>query len=43
MSPFLVISQFMENCKPVRRLQTKAELTDLESLFVKEILDTTCR
>jgi hypothetical protein len=33
----------MENCKPVRRLQTKAESTDLESLFVKEILDTTFR
>jgi hypothetical protein len=33
----------MENCKPVRRLETKAESTDLESLSGKEILDTTFR
>jgi hypothetical protein len=33
----------MENGKPGRRLETKAESTDLESLFSKEILDTTFR
>jgi hypothetical protein len=35
--------QFMGNWKTVRRLETKAESSDLKLLFGKEILDTTFR
>jgi hypothetical protein len=31
MSPFLCDLQFVENCKPVRHLETKAESSDLKS------------